>query len=301
MSIQANSKIISRIFGGIGNQLFIYAASRRLAIVNNSELVLDDISGFKYDHIYRRHFQLCHFNINCRRATSAERLEPFSRIRRKLKREWNKFMPFQRRHYLMQEGMDYDPRLLQFNVQGTVYMEGYWQAENYFKSEEAAIRNDLRIISPIEACDSAVAHQMRKSLSVAIHLRFFDQANSLDTSNNVSLEYYVQAINFMEQMVPGAHYFIFSDDINAARQLTFLPDDRLTFVSHNQGDARAYADLWLMTQCKHFIIANSTFSWWGAWLGSCPTKVVIAPSAKIMQDKMWWGFKGLLPSEWILV
>ena len=82
----SNPKIIPRIFGGLGNQLFCYAAARRLALVNHAELVIDDVSGFAFDEVYQRHYQLDHFNIPCRKATAAERLEPFSRVQRYLKR-----------------------------------------------------------------------------------------------------------------------------------------------------------------------------------------------------------------------
>ena len=78
-----------------------------------------------------------------------------------------------------------------------------------------------------------------------------------------------------------------------------LPDARVTLVAHNHGDEHAYADLWLMTQCQHFIIANSTFSWWGAWLAEHPAKQIIAPGFEMRQGKSWWGFKCLLPTEWI--
>ena len=78
--------VIPRILGGLGNQLFVYAAARRLALVNNAELAIDDVSGFRYDTQYNRHYQLDHFTIPCRKATSAECLESFSRIRRKLLR-----------------------------------------------------------------------------------------------------------------------------------------------------------------------------------------------------------------------
>ena len=77
------------------------------------------------------------------------------------------------------------------------------------------------------------------------------------------------------------------------------PDARVTQVAHNQVDEHAYADLWLMTQCQHFIIANSTFSWWGAWLAAQQEKHVIAPGFEMRHGKTDWGFKGLLPDEWI--
>ncbi len=94
---------------------------------------------------------------------------------------------------------------------------------------------------------------------------------------------------------------MFSDQPQAARQRIPLPEDRITLVSHNPGDLNAYADLWLMTQCQHFIIANSTFSWWGAWLAKHHDKLVIAPGFQILANARVtsWGFKGLLPSEWI--
>lgn len=292
------TKVVARLFGGLGNQLFCYAAGRRLALVNNAELVLDDVSGFAYDAAYRRHYQLDHFRIPCRQATPAERLEPFSKLRRAFKRKWNQRLPFEQRAYLMQEGIDYDPSLLHFKVQGTVYLEGYWQSENYFKDVEATIRDDLQINPPTDAANLAMAEQIRSSAAVALHVRFFDEPHPVG-SNNAPGDYYTRAVGAMERLTPGAHYFLFSDQPEAAHACLPLPDGRVTLVSHNQGDKNAYADMWLMTQCQHFIIANSTFSWWGAWLASNPAKQVIAPEFEMRQGKMWWGFDGLLPDQWI--
>ena len=144
----APAKITPRIFGGLGNQLFCYAAARRLALVNNAELVLDDVSGFTYDDFYQRHYQLDHFSIPCRKATPAERLEPYHRVRRYLKRRWNQRKPFAQRAYLVQAGIDFDPSLLHFKPKGTVYLEGYWQSEEYFMDVADTLRQDFRIISP---------------------------------------------------------------------------------------------------------------------------------------------------------
>jgi hypothetical protein len=291
-------KIIARLFGGLGNQLFIYAAARRLALVNDTEVVLDDVSGFTHDVVYQRQYQLDHFSIPCRKATALERLEPFGRLRRKVLRNWNQRKPFEARAYLLQDGIDFDPSLLQFKPRGKVYMEGYWQSEKYFKDVEGTIRQDLEIKPPTDSANLDMADQIRSSLAVALHVRFFDEPYA-EGINNAPGDYYIRAIETMERLVPLAHYFIFSDQPEAARARIPLPDARVTLVSHNQGDEHAYADLWLMTLCQHFVIANSTFSWWGAWLANNPSKQVIAPGFEMREGKMWWGFDGLLPDQWI--
>lgn len=300
------NKIIPRVFGGLGNQLFIYSAARRLALFNDAELVLDHISGFARDRVYQRHYQLDHFQIPCRKASSWERLEPFSRMRRYLLRRLNDRRPFEERSYLRQEGVDFDPRLLTLKPRRTLYFEGYWQSENYFKDVADQIRQDLTIIPPTDSANRTMAKHIGRHEAVAVHVRFFDEpelssaeSGPMNNGNNTSGDYYHRAITEMEHRVPGAHYYLFSDRPDAARERIPLPDERITTVHHNQGDAMAYADLWLMSQCQHFIIANSTFSWWGAWLADNPRKTIIAPGFEKRDGKMWWGFKGLIPDWWI--
>lgn len=294
------TKIVVRIIGGLGNQLFCYAAARRLALVNNAELVLDDVSGFVCDHAYQRHYQLDHFNIPCRKATSAELLKPLPRVRRYLKRAMNRRRLFEDRSYIQQEVIDFDPRLLAVKPRGTVYLEGYWQSERYFKDVESTIREEFRIIPPKDIINAAMAERIRSCLSVAVHVRFFEAPNE-QGGNNAPSDYYAHAVAKMETLVPDAHYFVFSDQPAVGRTRIPMPDNRITLVSHNQGDKNAYADLWLMTQCQHFIIANSTFSWWGAWLADHAQKQVIAPGFEMREGKMWWGFEGLLPMEWMKI
>jgi hypothetical protein len=250
--LMSNPKLIPRIFGGLGNQIFCYAAIRRLALGNKAELLLDDVSGFAYEAVYQRHNQLDHFNTPCRKATATERLEPFSRVRRYLKRRWNPRLPFAQRAYLVQAGIDFDPRLLRLKQQGTVYLKGYWQSEDYFKEMEASIRQDLQIKPPTDAAILAIAARIGDCTAVAVHVRFFDEPDATGI-NNAPGDYYSRAVETMERLVPAAHFFIFSDQPVAARARISLPDARVTLVAHNQGDEHAYADLWLMTQCQHFI------------------------------------------------
>jgi len=292
------TKIIVRPIGGLGNQLFGYAAARRLALANDAELVIDAISGFAHDHVYRRHYQLERFAIPARHATAAERLEPLSRPRRYLMRALSRRRPFAERRYIQQDGVEFEPRLLALKPRGTLYLEGYWQSERYFADVATTIRTDLTIVPPTDAQNLAIAERMRGVPSVAVHVRFFEAPGQADLSN-APTDYYARALAAMEKLLPGAHYFVFSDrPADALKRLPVAPE-RVTLVAHNHGDENAYADLWLMTQCRHFIIANSTFSWWGAWLAAHPDKQVIAPGFVTRQGSAWWGFDGLLPDSWI--
>lgn len=293
----ANDKVISRILGGLGNQLFCYAAARRMALVNNVELVIDDISGFVGDP-YNRHYQLENFSIPCRKASYLERLNPFSRLLRYIMRYINSLRIFHKRSYIQQEFIDFDSRILDIKPKGNLYIDGLWQSEAYFKDVESTIRSDLQIKAPSDNLNVDMGARIQSGLSIAVHVRFFDAPDN-DRANNAPGDYYVRAVEKMEKLVPDAHYFIFSDKPEAARACIRLPDERITCVSHNYGDENACSDLWLMSLCQHFIIANSTFSWWGAWLSNSTNKIIIAPGFEKRDGVSGWGFEGLLPDEWI--
>lgn len=281
----------------MGNQLFGFAAARRLSIINNAELVIDDISGFKYDDVYHRTSQLRHFQISTRFATASERLEPFTRIRRYIKKRLNRKREFFKRNYIEEVLYDFDPRLLSFYFSGTIFIEGYWQSENYFIDHENVIRKELEIIPPRDSDNLYYHLKITNCNSVAVHFRYFDNKN-LNSEDNLSIDYYSKAFNKMNELHPDAHYFIFSDHPELASLNLPFPASKITQVQHNVGDDMAYADLWLMSKCNNFIIANSTFSWWGAWLSSNPRKTVIAPKLIKRSGVSWWGFEGLIPESW---
>lgn len=288
-------KVIARILGGSGNQLFCYAAARRLALANDAELVLDDVTGFAWDFQYRRQYVLDRFNITARKATRAERLEPFGRYRRGAIKWLSRKKPFIERCYLEEERAGFDARLLNLDVRGTLYLDGYWQSEKYFKDVEGVIRNDLRIKPPEDTINNNISQNIRGCNAIALHVRWFDKLGAAEI-HNMSASYYNRAIALMEKKFKNPHYFVFSDDPVAAQaKLPFL-EGRMTFVSHNRGSENAYADLWLMSLCKHFIVANSTFSWWGAWLsGSAAERLIIAPeSIKLFNPD-------ILPQGWVSI
>lgn len=293
-------KVLVRIKGGLGNQLFCYAAARRLALVNQAELVIDDITGFVRDRRYRRRYMLDRFRIPVRKATAAERLEPFERYRRGIAKFLARRQPFDLRRYVEPEGVDFDPRLLSFKVEDTVYLDGYWQSEGYFEDVEQTIRQDLEIIPPQDDPNREMAQRIAACNAVAVHVRWFDPPHSAAGTHNVSVDYYRRAIDLIRGRTDKPHFFLFSDDPTSARTLLHLPEEAATCVDHNRGDENACADLWLMSRCRHFIIANSTFSWWGAWLSPHARKVVVAPGI-VQSGISSWGFSGCIPREWIRI
>ena len=297
-------RVICRIRGGLGNQLFIYAAARRLALVSAAELVIDDVSGFVRDRAYRRRSHLHHFHIQGRPATAAERLQPGSRLRRRLASWRNRRRPYAMRRYLEQEGVDFDPRLLALRPQGCLFLEGLWQGEGYFADVAATIRTDLRLRPPRTRRNRELADRIRSQQAVALHYRFFDEAQAAlgavaAAASNAPQGYYARAIASLEARAAVDHYYVFSDRPKEAAARVPLAPDRFTVVSHNRGEDEAYADLWLMTLCRHAIIANSTFSWWGAWLAERPGQCVVAPGFERREGVAWWGFDGLLPERWL--
>ena len=207
--------------------------------------------------------------------------------------------PFAVRRYIEQEGLDFDKRLLALKVSGTIYLDGLWQSEGYFKDVEETIREDLRIIPPVDMANQRMAAEIRDCNAVALHVRWFDAPVSTAT-HNVSADYYQRALALVERQIASPRYFVFSDNPEAVRNKLLFPETRVTFVSHNRGDENAVSDLWLMIQCQHFITANSTFSWWGAWLGRKPKTIIATPDLRI-DGKAAWGFEGLLPEDWVRV
>jgi len=289
------SKVIVRIFGGIGNQLFCYAAARRLAYENQAELVIDDVSGFTKDYKYKRNYQLDFFSIPCRKATYFERFNPLSFIRRPFVRLYNSIRPYSKRSYIKQNGVAYDNRLKNIHVYKNIYLEGYWQSEQYFNDIEGIIRSDLIINAQIDKKNLKLAQIIDSSISIAIHVRFFS-----NIINNVTRKYYIDAIDLMKKKFPKAQYFIFSDNLDLAKVIFEQQEIHCTFVCHNTNGSDQL-DFWLMSRCKNFIIANSTFSWWSAWLSKNKDKVVIAPKGILQGTSKItsWGFDGLLPESWI--
>lgn len=299
-----SKRLIAQIKGGIGNQLFCYASARRLALVNGAKLVVDAISGFSSDHLYKRQYSLDVFNINAPNASLWQRMEPFGRYRRSIARRLDKMLPLSKKRYIFQEGVQFDPALLGLKLQdGDTYFNGFGQSEDYFSDIESVIRNDLIIKPPLDDENQKISATVKSSNSVAIHVRWFNPGNK-DSSDHVASQYYQEAISRIIATVASPHFFVFSDQMVITKELLgpLLSQHPVSYVEHNVSQERAYADLWLMSQCQHFIIANSTFSWWGAWLGEKKNiSQIYAPGKYINPNGSVtaWGFDRLIPDRWI--
>lgn len=281
MQAKRKGVVTARVIGGLGNQLFIYAAARALAVRNGVALELDTISGYTADE-YGRTYDLQHFQI---KATQASGWHCFADESGERRRYWtrkiNGFLPFRCRRYIRQD-RPFEHRLVKLRVSGRLYIEGYWQDEKYFKDVASLIRMELQPQASPSADNLVLAQKMASVDSVCLHARRHQYEFKLPPV------YYSEAIRRIKTLVPNAHFFCFSDDVGWVRE-NIVADSPLTIVSED-GKNKNCDDLWLMTQCKHYIIANSTFSWWGAWLNPDPNKIVLAPSR--------WGYETAIPEAW---
>lgn len=272
--VSAPPQVIAHIFGGLGNQLFCYAAARRLALVNDVPLKMDTRSGFVRDR-YKREYLLDRFAIDCEEASDWESyMHSGGRVRRKLAAMVNRHLPFDRRWYVEEEQSHrFDPRLLEFEVARSVYLSGYWQSEKYFADIEDVLRQNLRFRMSHRASSRQMAEEIANTDSVCVHMRNFKRAPHV-TSGSIwtkplAFAYYQKAIRKMKQELEQPAFYCFSDDIDWARVQLSMESVPIVYVDANAGRGYngAVDDLWLISKCKHYILSNSTFSWWGAWLG----------------------------------
>ncbi|WP_114639650.1 alpha-1,2-fucosyltransferase [Polynucleobacter necessarius] len=287
--------IITKINGGLGNQFFQYAAGRALAHHHKTELVLDlsDLHKIPLGNT-RRIFELDKYPIVARVASAQEELQFRFYHGRVLRR-----LPFLPRPWFYKRELhfQYDPQF--FDVPNNVYLDGYWQSYLYFDKIGDLIRTELKpLIRPGEI-NQELMDAMRSQNSVALHIRRGDYLTNPKAAVHhgvCSLDYYQKAIERILLQVSNPHFYIFSDDIDwAGANLTISAPVHL--VGHNVGD-QSFQDLRLISNCKHQIIANSSFSWWGAWLNPNPQKIVIGPKNWFLVKK---DTRTLFPPAWLII
>ncbi|MDD3894984.1 MAG: alpha-1,2-fucosyltransferase [Syntrophomonadaceae bacterium] len=286
--------IIVQLTGGLGNQLFQYAVGRRLAKFHNTNLKLD-VLAFEYDPL--RSYSLQHFNIleNIATIDDIARFKGTNRLSRAFQHLRYRGQPYYKQPIFHEQGFGFDPNI--YKTSEDVYLAGYWQSEKYFKEIEAIIRKEFIIKYEMDEKNKELAQHISNCESVSIHIRRGDYVSNPVINSfhgTCELDYYYKCCSLIENKVKDPHFFIFSDDPEWASANLKL-NHPTTFITHNKQE-KDYEDLRLMSLCKHNIIANSSFSWWGAWINSNTEKLVFAPVRWFNNNILYTG--DLIPSVW---
>jgi hypothetical protein len=185
---------------------------------------------------------------------------------------------------------------------GNLYIDGYWQSEKYFLPVRDIILDELNVRYEQDLINRKISGNIQNTESVSIHVRRGDYVINPSTNKYHGLcspEYYTSAVNLIAQKIADCNLFLFSDDPEWARE-NFEIDYPVTIVDNN-GDSKSYEDLRLMSLCKHHITANSSFSWWGAWLNRNPGKIVVAPGQWFADYHRNSRTKDLIPETWMRI
>lgn len=289
--------IVTELNGGLGNQMFQYAIGRALALKHETELRLDTSSFEKYP---LRSFALGNFAISStelsRNERAAIRLKstPLNRADAFFDRIFGRVSLV----LIREKGFEYDPSVARSPQMA--YLRGYWQSPKYFEHVGSEIRKEFVVRHSFSERSNEIAEQMAACIPVSLHVRRGDYVSNPKTNRyhgTCDAEYYSAAEALIRARIGEFHLFVFSDDPKwAAENLRFKSP--ATFLGHNGADTD-YDDLRLMTHCRHHILANSTFSWWGAWLCERTDKIVIAPRNWFKEANL--STVDLIPADWIRI
>lgn len=303
--------IIVKIMGGLGNQMFQYALGRRMAVENNQRLKLD-LNWFKTQE--KRQFELNHFNIVADVASEKDLAKFFSKKKNEqfaslLKR----FLSFSfRKNEIYKEK---EPGKFDLEAVGSVkdrYFDGYWQSERYFKPIEQIIRDEFALKNQLPNNEEEEINEIESSLApVSIHIRrddFVKTEVNYYKYHVCTSDYYQKAFAYLTKRINvEMKLFVFSDDPDWCRVNLSFPC-QISIISRANCNT-ATNDLYKMSKCKYHIIANSSYSWWGAWLSTYPEKIIIAPknwlaptpSILDFNSRNFYPMPDITPEKWIRV
>lgn len=309
---------------GLGNQLFQYAAALALSLEKNTALKVD-VSSYEGYKLRKYELENC-FGITTARAT-AEEIAAF-RFDHPVKKIWNKLVPSKKMRML---GLPYEeaglPRKVLvfydtvsaphkrktyqephyhfdrkfFNATDHVYLQGYWMSWKYFQKYEEQVRNIFSVKKELVQHLHQLAAVMRSTNSVSVHIRRTDLTDPFVTKLKgvLTADYYEKAIAYLQEQYNDLSVYFFSDDMDWVKENFDLNKAKITYIDKTI-TSTGIEDFYLMTQCRNNIIANSTFSWWAAYLNSNPNKIVIAPK-KWYSDNAHYDYKDVYPNEWIKI
>lgn len=279
--------IIIKLCGGLGNQMFQFALYTKFISLGK------DVKLDKRD-IERSIFEVFDIDTEGIFADDTEKLSDrkrdiFSKVRRRL-------LGRKKTHYMEKVEGEYDEKIFEMSDK---YLDGYWQTEKYFEGIKQSILQAYQFKNNLNSENERILKKiMSEETSVSIHVRMGDyntEINQKIYGNICTEQYYETAIAYFEENYKNPTFFLFS---NEPEKLGKLGQGRNTIVVDiNSQPEMAWADMLLMSKCKHNIIANSTFSWWGAWLNTYSQKKVIAPKKWINNQAM----VDICPEDWIRI
>lgn len=290
--------IVVRLMGGLGNQLFQYAAGRALSLRHNTELKFDFsfLNADPQNRYTKRNLEINLFTVTVEEVTEKElnRFKSNSLLRRAKRKFFGNL--FSRYHIANHYGVKFDNSF--FNYPKNTYLNGYWQSEKYFYSVREILLKELRLKRPKTEEVLRAENEIQVSVSVSLHVRRGDYVSDKSAAVHhgvLSLDYYYKALELIKKQYPSITIFVFSDDTPWVKNNLIL-SDKCHYIDFNTGENSVF-DMYLMSLCKHNIIANSSFSWWGAWLNQNQEKIVVSP-------KNWFTNKELtdndiIPDTWV--
>lgn len=291
--------IIFNLSGGLGNQMFQYACGCSISLqlcvpvhyITDSFGEYGSHNGFELERVFGLKLQI---------ADRDELAQVVGRVRSHpaVRRAFGK-MPFpflSGPDFILEPHFHYWPELIDKLRQGG-YVQGYWQSASYFERYSAAIREDFTFCTELSPENQRIARKIEQCNAVSIHVRRGDYVSNRKTlalHGVCSPDYYRHAIESILSRVPDARLFAFTDDPQWVREVLMPEYPELHLVDFNNG-VESYNDMRLMSLCRHHIVANSSFSWWGAWLNAREDKVVIAPKQWFSKER---NTKDLIPASW---
>jgi hypothetical protein len=285
--------IVVQLKGGLGNQLFQYAAGLSLAQKLRTNLKVD-ISHYQTN--FERNIELQLFNLQYEVATEAD-LKLFKQ--NFLEKILQRILPIKNRQTYREQSFLYDK--LFFELSENVYLKGYWQSEKYFLPIIEKIFSQFILKQSFSAEVEQLKLRLINSESVAVHIRKGDYTNKQLAliHGTLNMDYYSSAMSAIEKLGANSNFYIFSDDVAFAKSI-FGERENCTVVS-GLVTKTALEDFYLMQYCSHNIIANSSFSWWAAYLNKNNAKKVFAPKQWFANKNLNEQTKDLIPESWTRV
>ncbi len=289
--------IIVKLKGGLGNQMFQYAIGRRMAVINKAKLKLDLTWFENVGNDTPRNYELKHYRIE-EDFASKDEIRELKRGTgwgmKNYRRVEKKFVPLKWRKYITESTNSFNADVLQ--LKDNIYLDGVWASHKYFQDVNEVILKEFQLRNSSNEANLIMTKDIESCNSISIHVRRGDYVSNPITNQYhglCSIEYYKLAISKITKLIKEPIFYLFSDDPLWVKDNLRI-DFPVVYVTHNTSE-HGHEDLKLMQFCKHNIIANSSFSWWAAWLNKNPNKIIFAPSKwsnNISNSKFF------LPNDW---